>query len=145
MIYFLIISASVAWALIALFSPWFNHLDEIEKIFKPHLVKSNTLMRVYTDEGIYDIDNDNNTILILEPHDSKIEIIKGYFDNFNLIIDSSYFNKNIVNNSDGIVGNCYSYALAHHPILFVRMGLSDFLDHPPVLGFLLDYHTRLMS
>ena len=31
MIYFLIISAGVAWAMLALFSPWFNHLDDIEK------------------------------------------------------------------------------------------------------------------
>lgn len=78
-----------------------NVLDEIEKIFKPHLVKSTALMRVYTDEGIYDIDNDNNKIFLLEPHDSKIEIIKGYFDNYNLIIDYSYFNKNIVNSIYG--------------------------------------------
>jgi len=31
MIEFLIISAAVAWACTALFSPWFNHLDDIEK------------------------------------------------------------------------------------------------------------------
>jgi hypothetical protein len=31
MIYFLIISAGVAWVALALFSPWFNHLDDIEK------------------------------------------------------------------------------------------------------------------
>jgi hypothetical protein len=30
MIYFLVISAAIVWALIALFSPWFNHLDNIE-------------------------------------------------------------------------------------------------------------------
>ena len=30
MIEFLIISAAIAWALLALFSPWFNHLDNIE-------------------------------------------------------------------------------------------------------------------
>jgi len=31
MIYFLIISAGVAWAALALFSPWLNHLDDTEK------------------------------------------------------------------------------------------------------------------
>jgi len=31
MIEFLIISAAFAWACTALFSPWFNHLDNIEK------------------------------------------------------------------------------------------------------------------
>jgi hypothetical protein len=31
MIYFLIISFGIGWALFALFSPWFNHLDEKEK------------------------------------------------------------------------------------------------------------------
>jgi hypothetical protein len=31
MIYFLIISAGFAWAALALFSPWFNHLDKTEK------------------------------------------------------------------------------------------------------------------
>jgi hypothetical protein len=31
MIYFLIISAGVGFAFLALFSPWFNHLDDIEK------------------------------------------------------------------------------------------------------------------
>ena len=31
MIYAIIISASVVWAALALFSPWFNHLDDIEK------------------------------------------------------------------------------------------------------------------
>jgi hypothetical protein len=31
MIYFLIISAGVAWAALALFSPWFKHLDDTEK------------------------------------------------------------------------------------------------------------------
>jgi hypothetical protein len=30
MIEFLIISAAVGWAFIALFSPWFNHLDNTE-------------------------------------------------------------------------------------------------------------------
>jgi len=34
MIYFLIISAAFAWACIALFSPWFNHLDNIEDYSK---------------------------------------------------------------------------------------------------------------
>ena len=29
--YFIIISAGVAWAMLALFSPWFNHLDEHKK------------------------------------------------------------------------------------------------------------------
>jgi len=28
MIYFLIILASIVWALLALFSPWFNHLNK---------------------------------------------------------------------------------------------------------------------
>jgi len=31
MIEFLIISAAIAWALIALYSSWFNHLDDLEK------------------------------------------------------------------------------------------------------------------
>jgi len=31
MIYFLIISFGVGWAMLALFSPWFNHLDDTEK------------------------------------------------------------------------------------------------------------------
>jgi hypothetical protein len=31
MIYAIIISASIVWAALALFSPWFNHLDGTEK------------------------------------------------------------------------------------------------------------------
>lgn len=30
MIEFFIISCAVGWACLALFSPWFNHLDDIE-------------------------------------------------------------------------------------------------------------------
>ena len=30
MIIFLLTSACIAWAMLALFSPWFNHLDNLE-------------------------------------------------------------------------------------------------------------------
>ena len=30
MIYFLLISAGIAWAMLALFSSWFNHLDDLD-------------------------------------------------------------------------------------------------------------------
>ena len=35
MIYVTIILASVVWAALALFSPWFNHLDDTEKMIFP--------------------------------------------------------------------------------------------------------------
>ena len=33
MIYFLIVIASVVWAALALFSPWFNHLNKDKDVY----------------------------------------------------------------------------------------------------------------
>jgi hypothetical protein len=79
-----------------------NIINDIEKNIKNNLIKSKSFINVYTNEGIFIINE--KEIYILESIDKEVKIIKNYYDNFNLIIDNSYFNKSLV---ESIYGNIH--------------------------------------
>ena len=69
-----------------------NSLDEFH-------TNTETYIEVYSDEGIYQIDN--NSILQLKPVDEKYSIHKNYYNDFTIIVDPSYFNKEPVSSIIG--------------------------------------------
>lgn len=66
-------------------------LNEINSIFKDNLVSSETYIELYTNEGIYYIDNKD--IYILDIVDKDIKQYNKFYNDFTLIVDSSYINK----------------------------------------------------
>lgn len=78
-----------------------NYLKDV-----PH--SSNIYIEVYTDEGIYEIDNNN--IYSLDPVDAGIVY---YNSNIRLVIDRSYFNRTLctcINGSQHISRKIQKYA-----------------------------------
>jgi len=74
-------------------------IKDIDNLFKEYLVGAENYLDLYTDEGIYRIENKN--IYILEPIDRDIKIYENYYNNFSLIFDPSYFNKYSVSSIQG--------------------------------------------
>lgn len=68
-------------------------LNDISELFKNKLVNAKNFIRLYTNEGIYCIEDRN--VYRLEVVDKDIKKYEKYFNNFTLILDPSYFNKNI--------------------------------------------------
>jgi hypothetical protein len=66
-------------------------INNIIDIFKDYLVYSENLLNVYTDQGIYMI-NDKD-VFILTPIDKDIQMFENYYKNFTLILDPSFLNK----------------------------------------------------
>ena len=64
------------------------------------LYDTNIYTELYTNEAIYNIDNNN--IYLLEPKDGEIHIYKNYIKDVDLIVDNSYFEKK---REYGIYGN----------------------------------------
>lgn len=94
-----------------------------------------TYIEVYSDEGIYQIDN--NSILQLKPVDEKYSIHKNYHNNFTIIVDPSYFNKESVSSIiGGIIHNRtiqrYIYKLnkTSQIALVIEGSYKQIPDHP---------------
>lgn len=66
-------------------------INNIIDIFKDYLVYSENLLNVYTDQGIYMI-NDKD-VFLLTPIDKDIQMFENYYKNFTLILDPSFLNK----------------------------------------------------
>lgn len=79
-----------------------NLLKDIQNLLESYLITSEYYIQIYTNEGIYKIEKNN--IYSLEPLDKDIEIYKNYYNNFTLIVDSSYFKKTYVSS---IYGNTH--------------------------------------
>jgi len=58
------------------------------------IVDSYSYLEVYTNEGIYLIDN--KTIYSLDPQDGKPTLFTNYLDNVNILVDYSFFDKTLV-------------------------------------------------
>jgi hypothetical protein len=70
------------------------NLDIINNIaikLKDYFLYSDKYLNIYTDEGIYMIDD--KEILFLTAIDKKINIIENYYEKFTLIVDSSFYKK----------------------------------------------------
>ena len=70
-------------------------LDSIIKKIEDNYVSSETYIQIYAVDGVYQINDKHINKLIA--NDKKIEIFEKYYDNFTLIVDSSYYTKEIIN------------------------------------------------
>ena len=70
-------------------------LNDISEIFKEYFVNSQIYITLYTDEGMYRVEEKRT--FLLEVHDNPIKTYEKYYNNFTLIQDNSYFIKNPVN------------------------------------------------
>jgi hypothetical protein len=77
-----------------------NNLNDIRESLSEILTETNIYTEVYTNESIYHIDE--KTIYSLTPKDGVIILHHNYYDQFTLICDHSYFQKN---SSVNILGN----------------------------------------
>jgi len=64
-------------------------LHDISNVFKDNLVDTKNYIELYTNEGIYNIEN------------KDIKIYEKYYNNFTLITDPSYFNKKNITSIHG--------------------------------------------
>jgi len=66
-------------------------LNDISELFKEQMTNSEKYIELYTNEGIYHIED--KKIYSLETCDKEIKIFDNYYSNFTLIVDRSFFNK----------------------------------------------------
>jgi len=81
-----------------------NVLKDIQEILENQLVNSENYIQLYTNEGIFRIEQNN--IYSLEPIDTDVKIYEKYFNDFTLIVDLSYFKKT---STTSIYGNKHLY------------------------------------
>jgi hypothetical protein len=74
-------------------------INNIIDIFKDYLVYSENILNVYTDQGIYMI-NDKD-VFLLTPIDKDIQMFENYYKNFTLILDPSFLNKEQTSSVNG--------------------------------------------
>jgi hypothetical protein len=72
-----------------------NVLPNIIKNLEDKLIHSKRYIQIYAIDGIYSIDDDK-TINKVNCIDNDITIMKNYYDNYTLIIDNSYCEKELV-------------------------------------------------
>lgn len=66
-------------------------LNDISELFKEYMTNSEKYIELYTNEGIYHIED--KKIYSLETCDKEIKIFDNYYNNFTLIVDPSFFQK----------------------------------------------------
>jgi hypothetical protein len=74
-------------------------LHDISELFKEYLVYSDIYISLYTSECVYRIED--KQMYLLDVYDKHITTYEKYYDNFTLIVDTSYFIKNKVNSVHG--------------------------------------------
>jgi hypothetical protein len=117
-----------------------NILPDIIEILSDYNINSITYIQLYTDEGIYEINN--KKIYLLEPIDKDIINYDKYFKNFNLIVDQSYFNKEETTSINGnihysnqIKKNIYKINSEHKLKLIIECILLDNIYKPNDIYF----------
>ena len=70
-------------------------LDSIIKKLDDNYIGSETYIQIYSTDGVYQINEKN--ITKFNPNDKSIQIFENYYEKFTLIIDSSYYTKEIMN------------------------------------------------
>ena len=73
------------------------------KTLHEYFINKTNILEVYTDEGIFSIDQNN--IYKHEYFDKPVKNIKKYIDDFSVIVDTTNFKKSIVNQlpSDNLI------------------------------------------
>lgn len=74
-------------------------IDDISDIFKEYITNSETYIKLYTNEGIYCIED--KRIYLLDTCDKDIKIFENYNEKFTLIVDTSFFHKHICSSIHG--------------------------------------------
>lgn len=74
-------------------------INNITDIFKEYLLSSEIFLNVYTDQGFYMINN--KEIFLLNPIDIDIQIFENYYNSFTLILDPSFFKKELITSVNG--------------------------------------------
>jgi hypothetical protein len=69
-------------------------LNDIAELYKEHLIGSDKYIKLFTDDGMYRIEN--KKIYNLEQIDKDIKKYENYYNKFTLIVDPSYFLKQYV-------------------------------------------------
>jgi hypothetical protein len=89
-------------------------INDISDLFKEYLVEMKKYSTIYTDDRIYLIEKNN--VYKLDTVDREIKLYNKYYENFDLIVDKSYFNKQQVTSIHGFrhyyfYVNEYSYKI----------------------------------
>lgn len=66
-------------------------LNDISDLFKEFMINSATYIKLYTNQGIYHIEE--KIIYFLDPYDKDIKIFDNYYNDFTLIVDTSFYKK----------------------------------------------------
>jgi hypothetical protein len=66
-------------------------LNDISDIFKEYITNSEIYIELYTNDGIYRIEE--KRVYFLDTYDKDIKVFNNYYSNFTLIVDPSFFNK----------------------------------------------------
>jgi len=71
-----------------------NLLDIISRTCKNYLVNTDTYIKLYTNEGVYRIED--KKIYMLDICDKDIIIMDNYYEDYQLIVDPSFYHKHLV-------------------------------------------------
>lgn len=74
-------------------------IDEISELFKENFIKTDNYIELYTNEGVYRIED--KSIYFLDINDKDIQQFEKYYNNFTLIVDMSFYNKKITSSIHG--------------------------------------------
>lgn len=74
-------------------------LKDISELFKENLINCEKYIELYTEEGIYNIQD--KICHQLHIFDKDIKRFDKYYENFTLIVDPSYFNEEQINSIQG--------------------------------------------
>jgi len=69
-------------------------LPDILKLLTSYFINSHTCIQIYSIDGIYEVNNSSINKLIA--HDNKLQILENYYNEFTLLVDTSYYNKELV-------------------------------------------------
>lgn len=74
-------------------------LNDISELFKEFLTNCETYIRLYTNEGIYRVED--KKIFFLEIFDRDIKVFDNYYKNYSIIVDPSFFKEYNVSSIHG--------------------------------------------
>jgi len=74
-------------------------LNDISELFKEFLTNCEIYIRLYTNEGIYRVED--KKIYFLEAIDKDIKVINNYYKNYSIIVDPSFYKEYNVSSIHG--------------------------------------------
>lgn len=80
-------------------------LKYISELFKEYLIHTERFIQLYTNEGIYRIEDKN--IFYLDACDKDIILLDKYYKDFTLIVDPSFFHKQLCSSVHGETHLCF--------------------------------------